>query len=111
MISGRYDDDAHRTHVLVETEGREIRFDVVDIPDDTYGYSRADRELVAAGAPAYASQPDGRVGLWARPGSYRWLVERFAEAGVGDAEASRVLAAVRSGMGSKEFRFVYKRTA
>jgi len=111
VVTGVHDDEAHRTEVLVETEGRVIRFDVVDIPDGTYGYSRAERELVRAGAPSYSFEPDGRVGLWARPGSYRWLVERFAEVGVGDAEASRVLAAVRSGMGSREFRFVYQRTA
>ena len=111
VVTGRHDDDAHRTHVRVETEGREIRFDVVDVPDGTYGYSRPDRDLVRAGAPSYPSDPADRVGLWAQPDSRRWLVERFAEAGVGDAETSRVLAAVRAGMGAREFRFVYERTA
>lgn len=101
VVSGRHAVDEHRTEVLVETEGRQVRFDVVEIPDGTYGYSRADRELAQAGGPS------SRVGLWARPGSYRWLVEEFARAGVGDAQVSRVLAAVRSGMGADEFRFVY----
>ncbi|KAB2809524.1 hypothetical protein ACIRN4_11335 [Pimelobacter simplex] len=101
VISGRHSDDEHRTQVLVETEGRQVRFDVVEIPDGTYGYSRAERELAEAGGPSV------RVGLWAQPASYRWLVEVFAGAGVGDAQVSRVLAAVRAGAGTKEFRFVY----
>lgn len=104
VVTGRYDDGEHRTRVLVETDGREVRFDVADIPDDTYGYSRADRVLVRADAPI---DPRARVGLWQRPEDYRWLVRLFAEAGVGDAEVGRVLAAVRAGMGTKEFRFVY----
>ncbi len=104
VIAGRYDDQEHRTRVVVETEGREVRFDVVDIPDGTYGYSRAERELVRAGAPVDVRN---RVGLWDRPEDYRWLVRLFAEAGVGDAQVGRVLAAVRAGMGTKEFRFVF----
>ena len=88
VVTGRYSDDEHRTHVLVETEGRQVRFDVVDIPDGTYGYSRADRELVLPGSPTPVDPAD-RVNLWARPGSYRWLVQRLVDAGVADVEASR----------------------
>ncbi|MCX6401777.1 MAG: hypothetical protein NTX33_17835 [Propionibacteriales bacterium] len=104
VITGRYDDGEHRTNVLVEDHGREVRFDVADIPDDTYGYSRAERVLVGANLPI---DPRDRVGLWQRPDDYRWLVRVFAEAGLGDAEVGRVLAAVRAGMGTKEFRFVF----
>lgn len=104
VITGRYDDGKHRTNVLVEDHGREVRFDVADIPDGTYGYSRADRVLVRAGSPI---DPGERVGLWQRPDDYRWLVQVFAEAGVGEAQIGRVLAAVRAGMGTREFRFVF----
>ncbi len=105
VVEGHHDDHEHRTQVVVETEGRTLRFLVVEIPDGTYGYSRSERELVD---PA---DPSRRVGLWVRPDAYRWLVGLLAGAGVGDAEASRVLAAIRAGMGSREFRFVYERTA
>lgn len=101
VVAGRRSETDHRCEVVVETEGRHVRFDVIAIPDGTYGYSRAEHELAEAGAPS------SRVGLWARPDSHRWLVGQLAAAGVGDAEASRVLAAVRAGIGAKEFRFVY----
>ncbi|TQK72586.1 MULTISPECIES: hypothetical protein [unclassified Nocardioides] len=101
VVSGRHSEEEHRTEVLIEAEGRQVRFDVVEIPDGTYGYSRAERELAEPGMQS------SRVGLWAQPASYRWLVALFARAGVGDAQVPRVLAAVRAGTGTREFRFVY----
>lgn len=111
VVEGRFSASEHRMHVVVDTEGARIRFAVADLPDGTYGYSRPDRELVLPDAPAHPADGGRRVGLWTRPDSYRWLVERFADAGVGDAEVQRVLAAVRAGIGAEEFRFVYERSA
>ncbi|NHA01681.1 hypothetical protein G5V59_23350 [Nocardioides sp. W3-2-3] len=72
VVTGLHDEHEHRTRVQVEAEGREIAFDVAEVPDGTYGYSRAERFLVRARAPI---DPTRRVGLWQRPEDYRWLVQ------------------------------------